>query len=130
VKTLTVYTNLYSDEETISDVRRRGKTARFHPDPESARADARGQDLIVELDVRLPDDAEFLLYRETERGTALFAQGPDFAAAYTEAGTISKAGRSMATAVITALPGRERLIVPLADFATGLSVHLEALLAA
>ncbi len=130
MKTLTLYTNLHSDAETLIDVRRRGKAVRFHPDPERARTDSSDGDLIVELGIRLPDGAAFLIYRETERGAVIYAQDEDFGEAYAAAVRQTREGdKSVITAVITGRNGSERLLVPLSDFVTTMEFHLEDLAA-
>lgn len=123
---LTLYTNLFADNETAKDLRKRGKAVRFHPDPEASRADARDADLIVVLELRVPDDAAFLIYRETARGTAVLAQGADFGAAYREASALPADNEAPITAILEGRPGAERRVVPLADYITGMAFHIEA----
>jgi len=131
MKTLTAYTNLFSDTETIIDVRKRGKATRFHPDPATARDHARDADTIVRLTISIPDDAQFLIYRDTARGAAIYGQGPDFAAAYKEALLAARNGeRTMITSVLTGRPGIERLVVPLTDFVLFVSFFGDEALAA
>lgn len=131
MKTLTAYTNLYSDTETIADVRKRGKATRFHPDPVTARGHARESDTIVMVSIRIPDDAQFLIYRDTERGAAIYGQGPHFDTTYKEALLAARDGeRTMITAVITGRPGLERLVVPLTDFVIAVSSFGDELAAA
>ncbi|HEX9088226.1 MAG TPA: hypothetical protein VF867_11925 [Arthrobacter sp.] len=131
MKTLTAYTNLYSETETIADVRKRGKATRFHPDPVTARGHSRDGDTIVMASIRIPEDAQFLIYRDTERGAAIYGQGPNFGTTYKEAFLAARNGeRTMITAVITGRPGLERLVIPLTDFVVAISSFGEELAAA
>lgn len=124
---LTLYTNLFADTETAADLRKRGNAVRLHPDPVSARNDSRDADLIVELELQVPDGAEFLIYRETALGAAVYAQGPDFGAVYREASAIPANGEGPITAVLARQGGPERLVRPLAGCITGMEFHVEDL---
>lgn len=122
MKALTAYTNLHSDAETLPDLRRRGKAVRFHPDPVAARRDSRDGDLIVELTLRLPDDATFLIYRETGHGAVIFGQGSEFADAYRAAAGRDEDGNVIAAA----LTGRgERRLAPLSDYIAAVDFYVD-----
>lgn len=123
MKSLTLFTNLYSHEETIYDVRRRGKAVRLHPTPEAAQKNSRPDDPIAEVALAVPMASSFVFYREVERGMVIFGQSESFTTAYRETQLMSRGGKAAVAATLTPLPGGGKDLVHLSSFITGISVR-------
>lgn len=119
MKTVTAFTNLYTETGTIRDVKQRGRAARLHPDADRARDDSRDDDTIVEVSFSIPDDAGFMFYSGAGEDFIVYAQGPDFPATYAEA-VKAAGGHPMTATITTGKLGGGVAILPLVQFATEL----------
>lgn len=70
------------------------------------------------------------MYRDTERGAVICAQGSDFSLSYRHAALAAPTERSMTTAAIAGGTNGERLVVPLTDFVVSFALVNEELVAA
>jgi hypothetical protein len=116
----TAFTNLYTDTDTLRDIKQRGRAVRLHPDPMTAAEHSRPDDTIVEVSFLIPDGATFMLYTWEKDQFVIFGTGPDFTAAYAAA---QKTGGNadLSTAVSIAGKSAGTAVIPVARYATALS---------
>ncbi|HEX9225182.1 MAG TPA: hypothetical protein VF885_00830 [Arthrobacter sp.] len=128
MKTFTAYTSLYTSTGTIRDIRQRGQALRLHPDPEAARRDSRSEDPIVEVEFRIPAGASFVLYFWDKNEFSIYGRGNDFADAYAEAAASARSNphRALSTAINTPGAHTGSTVVPVARYATALTVVSDA----